>query len=380
MDIKSFRNQTLGQFYETRATLGPDERASKAIGYLRESREYELFLGAVPRPMGLTVRDLLSVTDPGETKLGNIAYSFPSVVAEDTVGQAARVLHDYRIRAIPSAGKANKLNVVSVKGILEDLQNSVELPMRASDVMTSNPMTIDSEASVRKARDIMTRRSFDHLPVTKDGKLHGVVTSSDILFHLVPQERAPTRGNLEARFDYQVSRIAQDPLDSVQPDMALTKVIELMLSKGSTYALVGTADKLVGIITLRDMMKPLLSPAEKKAPYYIVGLPGESFEAEAAKLKFERLGESLTKAIPSLRELRAIVKSKELGAGKRRYEVSFDAYFSGGMHAYSEGGYDLAEVFDRALPKLRRVLSSRQSKVTRSRGRTVRRGFDDAPA
>lgn len=46
--------------------------------------------------------------------------------------------------------------------------------------MTRNPITIDAEASVGHALDVMLERGFRHLPVLEEGRLAGVVSMRDI--------------------------------------------------------------------------------------------------------------------------------------------------------------------------------------------------------
>ena len=115
-----------------------------------------------------------------------------------------------------------------------------------------------------------------------------------------------------------------------------------------------------------------LNPS-KDAPYYIVGLPEEPTEAAEAKLKFERLSAELCKVFPFVQEIRAVVKSKKASKSHARYEVSVEVYTPKDRHAFSETGYNLAAVFDSLGPKMKRLLSSRQSRVTASRGESLRK-------
>jgi hypothetical protein len=111
----------------------------------------------------------------------------------------------------------------------------------------------------------------------------------------------------------------------------------------------------------------------KEPPYYIVGLPDEPIEAEEAKLKFDRLAGELAKAFPFIEEVRAVVKTKESAKGKSRYEVHVEVYTPKETHAFSDGGFSIAAVFDSLGPKMKRLLSSKQSRVTRSHGESPRK-------
>jgi hypothetical protein len=108
-------------------------------------------------------------------------------------------------------------------------------------------------------------------------------------------------------------------------------------------------------------------------PCYIVGLPDEPIEAGEAKMKFEKLSEELCKVYPYIEEIRAVVKSKKPGKTHARYEVSVEVYTPKERHAFSGTGYNIAAVFDSLGPKMKRLLSSKQSRVTSSRGISPRK-------
>ncbi len=116
--------------------------------------------------------------------------------------------------------------------------------------------------------------------------------------------------------------------------------------------------------------------SSKQPPFYIVGLPEEPLEASEAKLKFERLSAELCKVFPHVMEIRAVVKSKKASKTHARYEVSVEVYTPRERHAFSEIGYNLAAVFDSMGPKMKRMLSSRQSRVTATHGDTRRKEFE----
>ncbi len=113
-----------------------------------------------------------------------------------------------------------------------------------------------------------------------------------------------------------------------------------------------------------------------KAPYYIVGLPEEPMEAGEARMKFEKLSAELCKVYPFIEEIRAVVKSKKPGKTHARYEVSVEVYTPRDRHAFSETGYNIAEVFDSMGPRMKRLLSSRQSRVTSTHGDSRRKRAD----
>jgi dihydropteroate synthase len=111
----------------------------------------------------------------------------------------------------------------------------------------------------------------------------------------------------------------------------------------------------------------------KTPPYYIVGLPDEPVEATEARAKFERLSEELCRVYPFIEEIRAVVKSKNSAKVNSRYEVSVEVYTPRDRHSFTESGYNIARVFDIMGPKMKRLLSSKQSRVTSTHGMTPRK-------
>ncbi len=375
MAFAELEDALVNDLLEERLLFSEDDRVSKAAGHLKETKEYEVFTTREKRLSYATVRDLLDVKNPHQTRLGNVSFYSPQLEKSEKVGRAAQLMYEYRLRAIPCSVEGGSAKVISASGIVERMAKLAPSKITANDIMTPSPVTIMADETAEKARQTMLRRSFDHLPVIKDGKLFGMLTSANLLEHLLPEESLPGqfRGKERFRFDFEVSRIAEESLIEVEPDTGLDRIIAAILEKRSTYALVTLWDEVQGIVTLRDLVRLLIRRRKTRTPYYIVGLPNEPFEAGAAKMKMDRLGESLTKTFPSIEEIRAVVKSKANRGPKRRYEVTVSVYTPRSMHSYVAGGYDLSEIFDEIGPMLKRLLSSKQSKVTKMQGASIRK-------
>ena len=67
--------------------------------------------------------------------------------------------------------------------------------MRIRDVMTKNPLTVDSEALVLDAQKMMQENNIRRLPVVDKGKLVGIVTKHDLL------EASPSRATSLSVFE-----------------------------------------------------------------------------------------------------------------------------------------------------------------------------------
>lgn len=56
------------------------------------------------------------------------------------------------------------------------------------DMMTADPITVDSDTSVQDAAKVIAERRHNRLPVVEHGRLVGVVTRLDVLEALVSEE------------------------------------------------------------------------------------------------------------------------------------------------------------------------------------------------
>mmetsp|Transcript_17291 Transcript_17291/g.23141 ORF Transcript_17291/g.23141 Transcript_17291/m.23141 type:complete len:93 (+) Transcript_17291:268-546(+) len=52
---------------------------------------------------------------------------------------------------------------------------------KVGDLMTENPITIGPNASMREAAALMTANKLHRLPVVADGKLIGILSTSDVM-------------------------------------------------------------------------------------------------------------------------------------------------------------------------------------------------------
>jgi CBS domain-containing protein len=78
------------------------------------------------------------------------------------------------------AGIITEADIAHAVADRKDLDN-----VRIQDLMTADPTTINTTASVRDAAIIMTRGRFRHLPVTSGSALVGMVDISDICRALI---------------------------------------------------------------------------------------------------------------------------------------------------------------------------------------------------
>ena len=114
------------------------------------------------------------------------------VTREQTVMEAAAVLAQRRIGAVPVMEASIVLGIFSERDVIHalDTHGADALQRTVADVMTSPAITVGPNDSVMGALSLMTRRRIRHLPVLEDGVVVGVVSIGDLVKYRIDRIEA----------------------------------------------------------------------------------------------------------------------------------------------------------------------------------------------
>jgi predicted transcriptional regulator len=129
----------------------------------------------------------------------------------------------------------------------ERMPCSSELHVKVSDLMTRNVITIDSEATVKEAVDIMNKHEIGCLIVLTDGKTDGIMTERDILKRFVGLNRDAS--------ETKVKDIMSRPIWAVGPNEDIEAALKHMLNAKIKKLPVVEDGRLLGLLTLTDIAR-----------------------------------------------------------------------------------------------------------------------------
>ena len=333
----------------------------KVISAMAERRVHEILIPDKNRCGMITLTDILRASV--ETKPETLIARVPVMTMETTVGEAARIMTDYKIGTVPVSDGRKITGQVSFLNFLQLLKGNLA-DHRISSIAKENPVTMNADDSVASARELISRKRINHIPVKQRDKLVGLVTSTQILTVLPARERVGTKSKspeTRSGLEFPVKDIMDpDPLTS-PPQNSAEESLKKMLRLDKTCVLVAQWDELQGIATRGDFTALLAEPEEKsEVPIYIVGLPDDPFEAEVAKQKFKRTINQLHKILPQILEARSVIKTSTPGKERRRYEVTVHIKTPKNSYSYAASGWQLAEVYDTIIDRLKRLLSQKE--------------------
>ena len=350
--------------------VSANETLSKIISNLVETNSYDIFIELSGKTAALTIRDIIGIKDIKTTRPSLVGKIIPELTRDSVIGEASRIMSHYRIRTLPVIHNGKIDGQVSAKRIVQLISKHLvknKLRVHASSLMTRDPIVIESHKSVSSARSIMRRRRIDHLPVVDNGRLVGIITSSDIMKIMLPSERIGKKSvgidKAEDRFSIEVSGLASNDVITAGVDESLQVVCEKMLSAGSTYCIIKVWDEIQGIITYRDIVALLGEKMEEDIPMFIVGLPDEPFDAELAKSKFTNITRFLRKIHPGIEQARCHIKLRSIQGARKRYEIDVHIISPHGNISYTNIGWDLAKLFDEMTDSLKKKISHKPKKT-----------------
>lgn len=114
----------------------------------------------------------------------------------DPVSTVRKIFEEERIHHIPVVSGDQLVGIISWNDFMrisfgefgnqdtKGLDSILDHTYKIHDVMKKDPVTIPKSGSIRDAARILGSQNFHSLPVVDDGKLVGLVTSTDLIRYL----------------------------------------------------------------------------------------------------------------------------------------------------------------------------------------------------
>jgi CBS domain-containing protein len=117
----------------------------------------------------------------------------------NSLEDAEKLFHEHKARHLPvvtgnklvgmlSLTDLQRISFVDNFGDGEDLVDTAVYSMLSLEqVMTANPISVSSATTIKEVAEILSKQEFHALPVVDDGKLVGIVTTTDLIKFLIDQ-------------------------------------------------------------------------------------------------------------------------------------------------------------------------------------------------
>ena len=146
--------------------------------------------------------------------------------------------------------------------------------MKISDIMTRDVLTISPETSLKESLEILIKERLNGLVVLEKGRVAGVITKADIFRAILPTQADICDDELLMKdLEYveerifrclaiSVDKIMGAPAVTLSSDLPMVKAGSMMVLRRIKQVPVVDGGKLVGIVTLSDILSALRKKTE----------------------------------------------------------------------------------------------------------------------
>ena len=233
-------------------TITPDVSLEEAARIMGEKHIGSLIVVNYQTPVGIiTERDLLSkILAFGlflRDELVEDVMSYPlSVVSSTaTIKEVAQLMISKKGRlAVFDVGTL--VGIITASDLIKSLPDVPETEVKVDDFMTKDVVTVDEETSVIRIVKIMGEQRIGSVIVTRDGEPFGIFTERDLLTNFLAKGKA---------LFVEVGPECSSPLTVIPAGISVHRAAATMALKHIRRLPIVRDDKLVGIITARDLVE-----------------------------------------------------------------------------------------------------------------------------
>jgi CBS domain-containing protein/ribosome-associated translation inhibitor RaiA len=334
--------------------FSPGDQVSKVLGYLKDTGRHEAVAAKGGRVGVISLRDLLGVDHPGRTKVESIWKQVGALSPGAVVIDAAAMLMDKGVRALPVVENGEVVGAVSQIDIIEALTEVSDLRNMAAKEHMQNPViTVEHGTGVAHARRMMLDKNISNIPVTREGRLVGMVTSDVIVHTFITPASKTTRGDVVGEkvtgFPGKVSDVMDPQPFTVGPDADMLRVVQGMSKSGKTACIMVDDEGVVhGIVTPREFLGLIAGlRVEDEIPVYIVGITEEDFfERAVAEDKLRRIVAKNMRIHEGITEVSVRIKKQSTQGERARYRLNARVMGPNVSFNAEHEGWGLMETFD----------------------------------
>ena len=233
-------------------TIDEDASMTEAAKIMGEKHVGSLIVRRAEKPWAIvTERDLLSRViamnkDPNDVKVKE-SMSMPLITIElnATIKEAAKKMIEKKGRLVVFKDK-KLVGIVTASDLIKSLPEKAETLLKVDDFMTKRVVSVDEEATIIEVARIMGKKRIGSVIVNREGKHYGIFTERDLLTSFLAKG-----GNMNVMVYGSISA----PLITVPCGTTIHKAAYIMATKHIRRLLVMKDDKIVGIITARDLVE-----------------------------------------------------------------------------------------------------------------------------
>jgi CBS domain-containing protein len=233
-------------------TINPEALLDDAAVIMGEKHIGSLIVMKYKTPVGIvTERDLLSSVlaldrNLRDEKVENVmSYPLVGVSLTAKIKEAAQLMISKKSRlAVFDTGTL--VGIITASDLIKSLPDVPETEVKVDDFMTKHLVTADEKTPVISIATLMGRHRIGSVIITCEGEPFGIFTERDLLTTFLARGKA---------LHGEVGKDCSSPLINIPLGTSVHKAAATMALKHIRRLPVARDEKLVGIITARDLVE-----------------------------------------------------------------------------------------------------------------------------
>ncbi|WP_457752957.1 CBS domain-containing protein [Thermococcus sp.] len=229
---------------------------------------------------GVVTQDLIIKShlkwDPTKAKVKDVYKPAPVIKPRDDLSHAAKLMIETDLRSLPvGEDKTDIFGVISDLAILDRVIKEEFGKRKVKEFMTTDVITLKPDDTVAKALATMRDHAISRIPiVNEEGKLEGLVTLHDLIIRFIKPRFKAQYGELVGEkippFSTQLREVMIRGVITILPDATIREAVATMIdNRIDGLVVVNEENKVIGILTVKDLLLPISRMFEKEAKFYL---------------------------------------------------------------------------------------------------------------
>jgi len=214
--------------------------------------------------------------DPTKAKVRDVYKPAPVIKPDEDLSKAAKLMIEVDLRSLPvGESKAEIIGVINDMAVLEKVAETDFGKRKVEEFMTKDVVTLKPDDTVAKALATMRDHAISRIPIVdEEGKLEGLITLHDLIVRFIKPRFRAKAGELAGEkippFSMPLRDVMIRGVITILPDARVREAIATMRDNDiDGLVVVNENNRVVGILTVKDLLLPISKMTEKEARFYL---------------------------------------------------------------------------------------------------------------
>ena len=254
-------------------SLDQEETIGSLIGRFERDDEWAAIIVSKEKYIGIINKmDFAKPRiDTQKTKIKKFLSHSAVLNGNEDLKEIARLMYASNSRILPVIKNSKPVGIIKIEDLIDNIKEYIDC--KAEEIMSRQVKTINPDEKIGKAMELMRNEKISRLPVVENDEVLGIITLRDLIEKYSSWSYKKGRGvkttyptSKTRAFKGEKIRVDSYPVKDEmsaniicsEPDVNIKNIIDIMIDNNISSVLIAINNKLLGIITFRDILKKFI--------------------------------------------------------------------------------------------------------------------------